>query len=117
MHQRIPTQSANFFVKDIITKFKYVLGVYIAYKRLIRSTEVLMEITEDFLVPQRFVIVTKTDKAYLKVKRILEDLGLRREIPSCRHYLLGTVVSVKIEQPSECEIYENYKRSGKWEIV
>jgi len=109
--------TAQMFCRDIIRIFKKTIRSEMSASHVTYGTEVLIEVNKHLEVPKRFIITTDTSSTFNAVKEILEDLGLRREMPSCRHYLLGTIISVKVERPEECEIYSNYKRSGEWERV
>lgn len=118
MKRRKPNMlSAEMFCRDIIREFHRTIRSEMSANHVTYGTKVLVEVDKKFQVPKRYIITTDGPTTFGEVKKILEDLGLRREMPSCRHYLLGTIISVKIERDSEKEIYSNYKRPGKWDTI
>jgi len=118
MQRRKPeSMSAEFFCRDIIRIFKQTIRSEMSASHVTYGTGILMQVDKNLEVPKRFIITTDGPTTFGAVKMILEDLGLRREVPSCRHYLLGTIISVKIERANEKEIYSNYKRPGKWDTI
>ena len=117
MRRRPDAVSAETFSRDIIRKFRGAIRSEMSSDHVTYGTSVLMQVDKNLELPKRFIITTDSKTTFNAVKEILENLGLLRERPSCRHYLLGTIISVKVERPNEQEIYSNYKRPGKWTPV